>query len=263
MEQEQHLRHEGNAAFITPETFGSSGGILALQSTRRGGLSPDPWRSLNLGENTRDDPQRVQNNMQVLASAAGFDASRTVGSLQVHGTEVLHARQPGRHSGYDAFITDTQDLWLCIFTADCLPVFLYDPEHRAVGAAHAGWQGTAAGIAVKTLHAMGEAFGSRPESCEAWIGTGISGKEYEVGAEVAAAFPEECSIPGDEGKRFLDLAAANRMQLLQAGVAGGQVEHAPYCSFRDEGMFFSYRRDNGRTGRMAAVIGIRPGSPHP
>jgi YfiH family protein len=263
MEQDELRRHDGNAPFITPGTFGRSGDILALQSTRHGGLSPDPWNSLNLGENTLDDPRRVRENMLILAKAAGFDASRTVGSLQVHGTEVLHAREPGHHSGYDAFITNTENLWLCIFTADCLPVLIYDPEQRAIGAAHAGWQGTAAGIVGKTLHAMGEAFGSRPESCEAWIGTGISGDDYEVGTEVAAAFPEKCSMPGAEGKRLLDLGAANRMQLLQAGVGGERIERAPYCSFRDEGMFFSYRRDNGRTGRMAAVIGIRPVSRRP
>lgn len=254
---------ETTAGFITPATFPGDGAILALQSTRRGGRSPEPWRSLNLGNNTGDDPSRVRENWLRLGASAGFDALRTVSSVQVHGTEVLHAREPGRHEGYDAFITDTPDLWLAILTADCLPILIYDPLHAAVGAAHAGWQGTAGGIGPKTLLAMEEAFGTRPEACLAWIGTGISGEEYEVGEDVAGRFPERCSRPGKEGKRMLDLRLANRLQLASAGIPEGHIESSPYCSSRDETLFYSYRRDNGRTGRMAAVIGIRPGSRRP
>ncbi|TCD48170.1 peptidoglycan editing factor PgeF [Chlorobium sp. N1] len=252
---------EEKAGFITPRTFPEDGQVLALQSTRRGGVSPEPWRSLNLGNNTGDEPERVRRNMRLLSAAAGFDPLRTVGSVQVHGTEVLHARQPGRHEGYDAFITDTPDLWLCIFTADCLPVLFYDPEHRAVGAAHAGWQGTAGEIAAKTLDAMRRAFGTRPGACRAWIGTGISGGEYEVGEEVAGRFPERCSAPASGGKRLLDLAAANHLQLVRIGVCEEHIERSPYCSKRDDRLFYSYRRDNGQTGRMASVIGIRPRNP--
>jgi polyphenol oxidase len=246
--------------YITPACFGHYPELLALQSTRLGGESTGPYTSLNLGINTLDETEKVLENTRILALAAGFDASMLVSSDQVHGTSILVAEKPGRYTGHDAFITGKENLYLCIYTADCYPVLLYDPANRAVGAAHAGWKGTAGGIVMKTLEAMHRQFGTEPGQCIVWIGTGISAGAYEVGPDVAEAFHSDCCAPrpaaGGNEKYQLDLSMANYLQLLASGVREAHIERSPFCTFRDSGLFYSWRRDNGVTGRMASIIGL-------
>lgn len=249
---------------LTPIIFSRFTGLVALQSTRKGGKSTGDYASLNLGNNTGDEPELVRQNTLRLCTSAGITPDMLVSSIQVHGTEILHAEAPGRYEGYDAFITDKKDLYLCIFTADCFPVLLYDPQHEAVGAVHAGWKGSAGNIVIKTLAAMQTSFGSIPGECLAWIGTGISGRHYEVGREVASAFNDDdwqLSPEGaDEEKYLLDLGKVNFRQLLAAGVPASNIECSPHCSFSRSDLFYSYRRDNGHTGRMVTLIGISSGS---
>lgn len=250
--------------YITPACFDLYPELLALQTRRFGGVSSGPFRSLNLGINTRDNPENIRENTLRLSREAGFDPAMMVSSDQVHGTAILHAEEPGRYPGYDAFITGCRGLFLCIYTADCYPVLLYDPVNMAAGAAHAGWKGTAGGIVTKTVKAMGERFGTRPSECVAFIGAGIAEAAYEVGPEVAEAFPSDCcslAISAVNGEKYhLDLSEANYRQLLASGIPAVNIERSPFCSFRESTMFFSYRRDNGNTGRMASIIGIRPES---
>jgi polyphenol oxidase len=248
--------------YLSPACFRQYPELLAFQSTRNGGTSKGPYRSLNLGLNTADDEENIRENTRDLAAAAGFDHQRMVSSDQVHGTAILHAEKPGRYPGYDAFITGNSNIFLCIYTADCYPVLLYDPVNRAAGAAHAGWKGTAGEIVMKTVEAMMVRFGTRPRDCIAWVGAGISADAYEVGPEVAEAFPSDCcavrAAERNVNKYLLDLSAANYRQLLAAGIQEANIERAPFCTFRDSSLFFSYRRDNGATGRMASIIGIKP-----
>ncbi|KAA6233279.1 peptidoglycan editing factor PgeF [Chlorobium phaeovibrioides] len=251
--------------FRVPEIFRHTHSLLALETTRNGGVGTGPYSSLNLGSNTDDNPDSVRRNTELLFSEAGIDSSRTVRSQQVHGTEILHATSPGALQGYDAFITDTENLFLLIATADCYPILLFDPLNRAVAAIHAGWKGTAGHIAPQTVESMRRAFGTRPETLLASIGTGISGEAYEVSLDVAKQFPASCILPPattGAGPR-LDLGAANRMQLEEAGVSSASIESSPFCSFRDTGSFFSHRRDNGITGRMLSIIGLNQSGGNP
>ena len=247
--------------YIVPHCFQEFNELIALQSTRKGGVSEDPYSSLNLGINTEDSPEKVHTNTLRLCTAIGINPEQMVSSVQVHGTEILVADNPGTYHGYDALITGKKDLFLCIFTADCYPVLIFDHRHQAVGAVHAGWKGSAGRIVMKTVSAMQKNFNSIPAECFAYIGTGISAAAYEVGLEVAREFPQEnrrpSSLSEKNDKYCLDLSLANYQQLLASGIPASNIERSRFCSFGDSDLFFSYRRDNGKTGRMVSLIGIR------
>ena len=147
--------------------------------------------------------------------------------------------------------------------ADCVPVLLYDPVHHAAGVVHAGWKGTVAEIGRKTVQRMGETFGSRPQDILAGIGPSIGACCFEVGEEVAAAFraafPEAPGLlsHSPEGKRTIDLWAANRLQLEAAGLLPAHIDSADVCTKCNAGLFFSYREEHGTTGRFAAWIALK------
>ncbi len=242
--------------FKKPQIFAPYGSLVALQTTRHGGISPEPFASLNLGTNTCDDPANILRNREILCGHLGLEPSSLVTANQIHGTKVFHADAGGHRSGYDAFVTGERDVFLCILTADCYPVLLFDPEHEASGAAHAGWKGTAANVAAITIETMQEKFGTSPSRCRAYIGTGISGSAYEVGREVAARFNNKYLSPTRDGRFLLDLAAANLDQLLEAGIPRNAIEVSPFCTVRNNKDFFSHRKEGGKTGRMISLIGI-------
>ena len=245
-----------NELFKTPKIFRLFAKVSALQTTRHGGVSREPYSSLNLGINTDDDPANIMRNRQILCRHLQIEPSSLVTAGQVHGTKVFHAVTGGHYSGYDAFVTDQKDIFLCILTADCFPVLLYDHQHEAAGAAHAGWKGTAKNIAGTTIETMRQQFGTSPSRCLAYIGTGISGRSYEVGREVAARFAKKYVKPSTGGRFLLDLAAANLDHLLEAGVPHECIEVSPFCTLRNNKDFFSHRREGGKTGRMISLIGI-------
>lgn len=220
-------------------------------SLRDGGFSSAPFDSLNF-DDREDDPAVVAENRRVALAALGLNAERVARLNQVHGAEVRRAR-PGVQTG-DALVTDAPGLALAIGTADCYPILLEDAEAGVVGAAHAGWRGTVARIAARTLDAMAE-LGARPERVVAAIGPGICGERYAVGPEVARAFEAEGlgeALLDGGGETRLDLLVANRRVLADAGVAPERVWAAGRCSTEPD--FFSFRRDAGRTGRMWAVV---------
>ncbi|MCX6179777.1 MAG: peptidoglycan editing factor PgeF [Chlorobiales bacterium] len=253
--------HSVPPKYIIPDCFREFNELIALQSTRIGGISKGPYSSLNLGINTEDNPEHVHENTLRLCATAGINPERMVSSEQVHGTKILYAETPGRYHGYDAFITDRINLFLYIFTADCYPILLFDPQHKAVGAVHAGWKGSAGKIVMKTIEHMHTKFNSIPAECVAFIGTGISGDAYEVGPDVAKEFPQKhckhSNLSQNEGKYMLDLSMVNHQQLIASGIPASNIERSSYCSYRESNLFFSYRRDNGKTGRMASIIGVR------
>ncbi len=246
--------------YILPGCFCQYNELIALQSTKNGGVSDGAFSSLNLGRNTGDLTEKVHENTRLLCAAKGIDPRQLVTSDQVHGTAILFAEKPGHYPGYDAFITDKRNLFLCVFTADCYPVIIYDPRNKASGAVHAGWKGSAGEIVIKTIEAMQKRFNSLPAECLAYIGTGISPEAYEVGQDVAMRFPSDCcqqSPNGEKNEKYLlDLGMVNYRQLLAAGIPSSNIERSPYCSVRDSNLFFSYRRDQGKTGRMVSLIGV-------
>lgn len=241
-------------------------------STRLGGQSAAPYASLDLALHVGDAPESVWQNRQRFCAALGLDARRICTPEQVHGNRVLRVgrKDAGRGSrvysdsiaATDALITDEPGLPLLLCFADCTPILLLDPVHRAVGIAHGGWKGTVQKIAAGTVQAMQAAFGTRPAEVLVGIGPAIGPCCYEVGDEVAAqfaaAFPGATELlPVVEGHTHLDLWQANQYQLEQVGVKPEHIDRADTCTACNSELFFSYRADGGRTGRIGAVIALK------
>lgn len=247
-----------NSLFIRPEIFKAYDEVIAGQSTRHGGVSEEPFTSLNLSYSTGDNPEAVRENRNRFFSGLGIAEASVVSSVQVHSDKILHATKGGHYEGYDAFITDQKQLFLAVSVADCVPILIYDPAHQAVAAVHAGWRGTVEQIVQKTLVAMQEKFGTSPNQCVAYIGTAIAREDYQVGEEVACHFDsthaQKDAVPG---KFLLDLKAANRDQLRACGLGDNQIEVSPFSTYQYHQDFFSYRQSGGKTGRMMATIGIQ------
>lgn len=214
-------------------------GAKAAFSTRLGGVSKPPFDSLNLGILTEDDTDAVAENRQRLAEALGFEVEQIVFALQVHGTRLIHHPCEDSIPEADGHVITEAGLMPMVLAADCLPVTLYGPNGLAM--VHAGWRGLADGILGSAAEAV--------EATAAAIGPGIGPCCYEVGDEVLSAFTDLGE--GVARGRMLDLPEVARRRLAQAGVV--RVESAGLCTSCEEELFFSHRRDHGRTGRQAGI----------
>ena len=168
---------------------------------------------------------------------------------QFHSAAVLVADRAGSAGHGDALVTNLPAMTVSVRTADCFPILLADARNRAVAAVHAGWRGTAAHIVTGTLREMHERFGTNAGDVFAAIGPGIGVCCYEVGIEVARQFGL-----GQAGR--IDLAAANRGQLIAAGVPNGHIEIMGGCTQCDARRFHSFRRDRNHAGRMISFAGV-------
>lgn len=233
--------------------------------TRRGGISPQPWSSLNVGGLGGDDPERVYQNR--VRSFEQLD--RKPGSVydvwQVHSTDVIWTSgvRPSsvRHRKADAILTDRPEVTLFMRFGDCVPILLYDPIRQIVGLAHAGWLGTVNGILRETIIAMQDTYGSKPADILAAIGPSIAVHHYEVGPEVVQMVEKsfgktaEEFLVREEGKTKLDMWRANQFQLEKLGVKNIEISGiCTACSLED---WFSHRGEQGKTGRFGALIALR------
>jgi len=170
---------------------------------------------------------------------------------QVHSSTCVPAGgRTGQLGEGDALLEDTPGSVVAVKTADCIPILLVDPDHRAVAAVHAGWRGTVAGIARHGVEAMHARFATDPAHLRAAIGPGIGRCCYEVGPEVAALF-------GEQGRAHIDLPGSNRRQLIEAGLAPEHIYLAGLCTMCLPGEFHSFRRDKEAAGRLYSFVGIR------
>ena len=242
---------------IIPKIF-EGAPIVAAQSTRRGGVSAEPFHSLNLGLSVSDEKEVVMKNRELFFSHLGIDHSQIAYSKQVHGKQVLIAGSPVTEGGYDAVITNKQGVYPTVSVADCTPVLVYDKKNNAVAAIHAGWRGTVAKVVTHTLFKMQETYGTKGVDCKAYIGACIGYDHFEVGEDVAQHFLDiHKKFNTEKQKYFVDLKGANHQQLMSFGLSPRNIEVSPYCTFENKELFFSHRRDKGTTGRMMAVIGIK------
>ena len=264
------IRQERHGVFFyacsDPAWTGTAHGF----STRLGGVSPSPWECLNLGANRGDEPANVRENFRRFCAAIGTDCSSLIKNHQVHSAIVRPVTRediqsdpaaPGTVDA-DGLVTDQPGLCLTVFSADCIPVLLYDPVRRCVGAAHAGWRGTAAGIAARTAEAMTAHYGSDPADLLAAIGPGISLCCFETHSDVpdglrsglgADAEPFIHPLPGGEKYR-VDLKGANAMWLKRAGLRPDHIALCPACSACGLDQFWSHRIQGNARGSMAAMI---------
>ena len=233
--------------------------------TRLGGTSQPPWASLNVGASVNDDPAAVACNAERFYKALAVDSQRACTVWQVHGREVIVAREPHPDRRWlaqaDAIVTDQVRLPLSMRFADCVPVLLYDPLRHVIGLVHAGWRGTVADVVGAALDTMAAAFGCQMADIQAAIGPSIGPECYQVGPEVVAevrtAFGDTAGLIScdPEGHSHLDLWAANRWALERAGVR--QIEVSGICTACHVDEFFSHRAEQGRTGRFGAIMMLR------
>jgi YfiH family protein len=226
----------------------------AIFTSRVGGVSERPFDTLNLGLLTGDAAGRVHENRGRVAAAAGTDEESIIIGHQVHGAEIVESRSAPDPSPYadgvpapssDGQVASARDLVPLVMVADCLPVALSGPAGIAM--LHCGWRGLAAGIVERGVTAV--------EAQAAAVGPGIGPCCYEVGEEVLAAFTGVGADVADG--RMLDLRAVARRLLADAGV--GVVEVSDLCTSCNPDLFFSHRRDGGRTGRQAGLVTVREG----
>jgi YfiH family protein len=256
-------------------------------STRPGGVSPlDDERVLNTGAVEWDSRENVMENRRRLQSAAGGAKLKLIPLSQFHSDVICTFESvPEEPCRGDASATRTPGLLLGVQTADCVPVLVIDPKKRAVAAVHAGWRGTLQRILGKTVGRMQMEFGSRPQDLLAAIGPAIGDCCYQVGTEVASAFAAQFTNAadffdelrtGDEpnplqwlnmmppghqpppNKVLLNLRAASRSQLLEAGVPEQNIVTSDLCTACNVDLLFSYRKEGPRSGRLMSVVGILP-----
>jgi YfiH family protein len=233
--------------------------------TRRGGVSPAPWDSLNVGATVGDERERVIVNRKRSFAALGRRLDTMFDVWQVHSADVVFAEEP-RPSDHDyqkadIIFTDKPSVTLYMRFADCVPVLLYDPKRKVVGIAHAGWLGTVRNVAGAAVQAMAQHYGSNPADMLAAIGPSIGMDHYEVGPDVIAQFRKAFNgtaaqlIEPHGEKARLDLWTANRLQLEQAGVR--QMEVAGICTACHLEDWYSHRAEKGSTGRFGALIALQ------
>ena len=237
--------------------------------TRRGGASQDDYKSLNMSFREGDEEFRVLSNWDRLATAFAIPMEQFLVVNQVHGDAIFVIKSHGSYFSsrdelnYDAIVTTRTNLAICIKTADCAPVFIVDKVKKVIAVVHAGWKGTVLEISAKVIRLMQNQYGSLPENILAVIGPSIGKCCYEVDQAAADAFRQHKNheLFLQQGKKkdkwLLDLAEANRRQILEAGVDENNIEVSSYCTTCNQDMFFSHRGSGGITGRQINFMMIK------
>lgn len=260
------LHRKEEAAWFTITLLEDTGLVQAAFSTRVGGFSLPPYEGLNLSWSRGDEDETVSRNYRAFCGALGADPEKTVFSWQIHGTDVLEPE--AAHPGLlpvkrqdvpkgDAWITDTPGILLWRTFADCTPVWLLDPEHKAIAMIHAGWRGAVTNIVGITLGKMAVRFGTRPRAVLAAIGPDIGPCCFAIKEDVAiplSLWKEGAFVSRREGQLYGDLPGLVEYQLTSAGVLPENIVASGLCTACRKDLFFSHRRDKGRCGAMAGVI---------
>ena len=236
-------------------------------TTRTGGVSVGIFESLNLAQRAGDEPEKVRENYLRLCNALGISTDDLVCSTQVHGTHIRvitrddcgDLLKPNSNRA-DGLITNTPGAALMVFTADCVPILLYDPVKKAVGAVHAGWRSTVANIAGIAVQEMEKEFGCSPADIKAAIGPCISKCCFETDADVADAIYNALPLNADScleqhgNKYMIDLKETNRILLVNAGVEDIEVSYE--CTSCLDDKYWSHRKTQGNRGSQAAIISL-------
>jgi len=242
-------------------------------STRLGGVSTGEFAAMNLGFNRGDPNGNVAKDFHLFCGAAGFEPESLVTGAQDHHVNIRRVGPGERGIGIwrekdmesiDGLCTDAQGVTLVIYTADCVPLYFADGEHRAIGLAHAGWRGTAAGMARAMVERMAAEFGTDPGKLLVAVGPSICRDCFEVDEPVAKEF---LALPGSEGfvtlptetdpKYHVDLWECNRQFLLAAGVPAGNITIGGVCTMCESDLIFSHRRTRGHRGSNCAMLALK------
>lgn len=264
------LETRGGVTMVTLPSFEADGHVIAAFSTRRGGISEGSVASLNLGYSRPDSRENVQENYRRICEALGLDSKKVALTRQMHTDIVLpmEAKDAGLgREDYptvtaDAAVTNERGVVLAKLTADCVPVLLYDPVSKSIGAVHAGWRGTVQQITKKTVEQMQARYGAEPENILAAIGPSIGPCCFEVEAPVAEEFKNSLGdryvTQKNETKYLIDLWQYNKKQLAEAGLLQEHIILTGLCTLcGGEDLFYSFRRDGESTGSLVALIALK------
>ncbi|MEW6179708.1 MAG: peptidoglycan editing factor PgeF [Chloroflexota bacterium] len=243
--------------------FGDS--IIHGIFTRKGGVSPSPWATLNLGGTVGDSRENVIENRKRIFDALDIEVDSIFDVWQVHSDTVMFSSKPRPfdqpHEKADAIVTNNPKVTLFMRFADCVPILLYDPVEEVIGLVHAGWMGTVRKIVVKTIQFMQHHLNCRPENILAGIGPSIGVDHYAVRDDVVQKVNEAFGRLSDkvihnrQNHTYFDLWTANELLLKEVGVKS--IEIAQICTACDLNRWFSHRAEMGKTGRFGALIRLR------
>ncbi|MCZ8511244.1 peptidoglycan editing factor PgeF [Paenibacillus filicis] len=269
---------ENGGLFTMDQWMDKEPRLTAGFTSRLGGVSSGAFDSLNLGLHVDDETADVIENRTRLAAALRVPFDACTYAEQVHGKEIQVVTREYRGAGRtsreealqnkDGFVTNEPGIILHALFADCVPLLFFDPVRKAAGLAHAGWKGTVLQIAKATVETMSAAYGSKPRDILAAIGPSIGACCYEVddgvisrvdkiAAELPVYVEEPFYVSKGNGKYMLNLQQLNRQIMIKAGILPSNIECTGLCTSCRTELFYSHRKENGKTGRMAAWIGLR------
>ncbi|NPC92487.1 peptidoglycan editing factor PgeF [Bacillus sp. WMMC1349] len=252
----------------------ADGELIAGFTTKNGGESEPPFQSLNTGLHVLDHQQHVTNNRQKIAGILQTDLNDWVFADQTHENHIHKVISEDRGKGAfryetalqatDGLYTSEKNLFLALCFADCVPVYFYDSVRSLIGIAHAGWKGTTMEIVSKMVETWVSREGSNPQDIHVIIGPAIGECCYTVDDHVISKLrnlpflhEKKAFLPIKEGKYRLNLKEVNRQLLLHTGIPNGQIQVSSLCTSCEHTLFFSHRRDQGKTGRMMSFIGLK------
>lgn len=254
----------GNLEIYRFNIFEKENNLEHCFTTRNAGFSKKVFSSLNLGYNTEDSHENVSNNYKLVLREI-FEDKSIIRGIQTHSSNIKIIDENTRLSSHiyddtDGFITNQKNIVLSTTYADCTPIFFYDKVKDIVAIAHSGWKGTYKKISQNIIENMVNRFGSLVEDIIVGVGPSIGKDCYEVGEELLEKFSgiglENCFERRDKKLHF-DIKEANKQILLSIGIKTENLEVSSNCTFSEKNDFYSYRRDNGNTGRMAGMIMLR------
>lgn len=271
---EIEVRRKDGVCYLAFPALEETGLVSHSFSTRIGGVSEGIFSTMNFGFTRGDEREHVLENYRRMAAVLGVDPERMVLSYQTHTTNVRKVTEEDAGKGVfrerdyrdvDGLVTDVPGITLVTFYADCVPLYLLDPVHRAIGLSHSGWRGTVRRMGRETLAAMGREYGTRPEDVIACIGPSICQDCFEVGPEVveefagafAARYHQELFYPKENGKYQLDLWRANQVVFEEAGVARERIHTTGICTHCNPELLFSHRTAGTDRGNLAAFLCLK------
>jgi YfiH family protein len=261
------LQTRNGIGFYQARNLEATGQVIHAFSTRRGGVSPRPFDSLNLSISTGDEEVYVEKNREILTGALGLQPSALVTVNQMHGDDILviDSSLPEDISGTscDAIITNRPGIAIGVLTADCVPTLLYDPDHRTIATIHSGWKGLAVDLPGKSIRTMIDRFRTQPESLIAAVGPSIGPCCYEVDDRVRAAFSDRdgnwprWTRAVSSNRWMLNICQAIVDLLAKSGIRPENIGRLDICTHCREDLFYSHRRDGGMTGRQGSFIMLK------
>lgn len=268
------INQQDGVTFLSFPLLEKTGVVVCGFSTRLGGVSRGCCESMNLSFTRGDDPEAVMEKYRRIGHALGISPEQIVCSDQTHTVNVRKVgrddcgngiTKPKPYRDVDGLITDEAQVALATFYADCVPLYLVDPEKKAIGLAHSGWRGTVGKIGKATVEAMRREYGCRPEAIRTVIGPSICQECYEVSEDVAEAF-KKAYDPGlwdrlmtrrEDGKYQLNLWEACRENFLEAGILPEHISMPEICTCCNPGFLFSHRASKGKRGNLAAFLMLK------